>query len=175
MFKAPATTAYVIVLLRETVRTDLMITTINDLEVRFTDILNAYVEAPVTEKGTTSGPEFSKDSSNTVVIIKAVYGLKSAVAVFRSYLASCIESMGYDSCKAETDLLPIPKKKQKMGYNNNPTYCVMWMTFLVSITMKMVHFGIYTFLSPFSHDMAVLIYTYVQSFTRPGYMMEFEH
>ena len=69
------------------------------------DILNAYVQAPVTEKvWTTLGPEFSKDARKNAVIVRALYGIKSVGAAFRSYLARCMESMGYQSCKAYPDL-----------------------------------------------------------------------
>ena len=58
-----------------------MMAALNDLEVKSGDILNAYVQAPVTEKvWTTLGPEFSKDAGKTAVIVRALYGLKSAGA-----------------------------------------------------------------------------------------------
>ena len=89
---------------RETVRFASMIATLNDLEVRLGDILNAYVQAPVTEKvWTTLDPEFGKDTRRTAMIVGALYGLKSAGAACRSHLARCMESMGYKSCKAEPD------------------------------------------------------------------------
>ena len=50
MTHAPATITYASVVSRETVRIVLMITTLNDLEVKSGDILNAYVHAPVTKK-----------------------------------------------------------------------------------------------------------------------------
>ena len=50
MTEAPATVMYAIVVLREIVRISLMIATPNDLEVKSGNILNTYVQAPVTEK-----------------------------------------------------------------------------------------------------------------------------
>ena len=89
---------------RETVRMALMIAALNDLEVKSGNVLNAYVQAPVTEKmWTTLGPEFSKDARKTAVIGRALYGLKSAGATFRSHHAKCMESLGYQSCKADPD------------------------------------------------------------------------
>ena len=38
------------------------------------------------------------------MIVRALYGLKSAVAAFMSHLAKCMESLGYQSCKADPDL-----------------------------------------------------------------------
>ena len=77
MTKALATITYASIVSRETVRIAMMIATLNDLEVKLGNILNAYVQAPVTEKvWTTLGPEFGKDSRKTAVIIRALYGLK---------------------------------------------------------------------------------------------------
>ena len=73
-----------------------MIATLNDLEVKLSDILNVYIQAPVTEKvWTTLGPEFGKNARKTAVIVRALYGLKSAGAALRCHLARCMESMGY--------------------------------------------------------------------------------
>ena len=81
-----------------------MFATLNDLEVKSADILNANVQTPVAEKvRATLGPEFSKDASNSAVIVRALYGLKLACAAFRSHLARCMESIGCWSCKADLD------------------------------------------------------------------------
>ena len=68
-----------------------MIIILNDFEVKLSDILNAYVQAPVTEKvWTTSGLEFDIDAGKTAGIVRALYGLKSARAAFRnSSLVNC--------------------------------------------------------------------------------------
>ena len=50
MTKAPATITYVNVVSRKTVRIALMIATLNDLEAKSVDTLNAYLQASVTEK-----------------------------------------------------------------------------------------------------------------------------
>ena len=50
MTKAPASITYTSIVSRETVRIALMIATLNDLEVKLGDILNAYVQMLVTEK-----------------------------------------------------------------------------------------------------------------------------
>ena len=68
MNEAPATIMYASVISRETVRIALMIATLNVLEVKLDNILNAYVQAPVTEKvWTTLGPGFGKDARKTVL------------------------------------------------------------------------------------------------------------
>ena len=50
MTEAPATIRYISVVSRETIRMALMIATLNNLEVKLGNILNAYVQAPVTDK-----------------------------------------------------------------------------------------------------------------------------
>ena len=82
-----------------------MVATPNDLEIKLGHILNAYILTPV--KGVDYlGSEFSKDTRKTAVIIRALYGLKSTKAACRSHLARCMESTGYQSCKADPDLWP---------------------------------------------------------------------
>ena len=103
--KPPATIMYASVVSRETVRIALMIATLNDLDKKLGDIFNAYIQASVTEKlWTTLSPEFSKDARKTAAIISAIYGVKSAGAAFRRLLARCMESIGYQSCKADPDV-----------------------------------------------------------------------
>ena len=49
--------------------------------------MNAYVQAFVTEKMWTSlHLEFVKDAKKTAMIVRALYGLKSAGAAFKSHL-----------------------------------------------------------------------------------------
>ena len=76
MSKAQATIMYASIVSRETLRITWMIATLNDLEVKLGNILNPYVQAPVTEKmWTTLGPEVGKDARKTIVIVAALYGL----------------------------------------------------------------------------------------------------
>lgn len=103
--EAPATITYASVVSRETVRIALMLAALNDLQVKAGDVLNAYITAPVKEKvWTILGPEFGNDSGKSAIIVRALYGLKSAGAAFRAHLASFMRHMGYTSCKADPDL-----------------------------------------------------------------------
>ena len=105
MTEAPPTITYASIVSQETVRLALTIAALNDLEVKVDDVLNAYITAPITEKvWTTLGPEFGPDAGNTAIIVRALYGLKSAGAAFRAHLASFMRQMGYSSCKADPDL-----------------------------------------------------------------------
>ena len=61
MTEAPATIMYASIVSIETLRIALMIAPLNDPKVKSGNILNACVQAPVTEKvWTTLGPEFVK-------------------------------------------------------------------------------------------------------------------
>ena len=144
MTKAPAVIITSVVS-RETVRTALKITAFNDLEIKLGDILNAYAQAPVTEKvWTTLCPEFGMDAGKTTMIVRALHGLKSAGAAFRSHLAICMESLEYESCKVNPDPWLKQKIRTEMGCTISPIYCVMWMIFFVSTTMEMLYFSSYT-------------------------------
>jgi hypothetical protein len=93
---APATITYASVVSHETVRIAPMIAALNNLQVKVGDVLNAYITAPCKEKvWTTLGPEFGPEAGKTALIVRALYGLKSAGAAFCAHLASFMRQMGY--------------------------------------------------------------------------------
>jgi hypothetical protein len=105
MTKAPATITYASVVSCETVRIALLMTALNELNVKVKYVLNTYITAPITKKvWTILGPEFSIDAGKSAIIVHALYGLKSAGAAFFAHLASFMRQMGYKSCKADPDL-----------------------------------------------------------------------
>ena len=103
--ETPATMTYASVVGRETVRVALTLAALNGLEVKAADIENAYLTAPNKEKiWTTLGPEFGPDKGRKALVVRALYGLKSAGASFRNHLAECMRTLGYFPCKADPDL-----------------------------------------------------------------------
>ena len=61
---------------------------LHDLQVKAADVLNAYMMAPNREKIlTVLGPKFRNDTGKSAIIARALYGLKSACALF--YSTSC--------------------------------------------------------------------------------------
>ena len=52
----------------------------------------------------TIGLEFGSDCGKTAIVVRALYGLKSAGASFRNHLADCMRELGYVSCKADADV-----------------------------------------------------------------------
>ena len=79
----PASLTYASVVSRESVRIALTLAALNCLEVKTSDIENAYLTAPTEEKLYTKlGPEFGEDEGKTAIIIRALCGTKSAGASF---------------------------------------------------------------------------------------------
>ena len=63
MTETPATMTYASVISRESVRHDLMLAALNDLELKCGNVENDYIIAPITEKvWSILGPEFGSDA-----------------------------------------------------------------------------------------------------------------
>ena len=119
MTDTPDTLTYASVVSRDTVRLALTIAALNDLEVKVGDVLNAYITAPITEKvWTVLGPEFGADAGKKAIVVRALYGLKSAGAAFRAHLAACMRHIGFTSCLADPDLWY--KEQSRPGLDDSP-------------------------------------------------------
>jgi hypothetical protein len=76
---APHVMTYASVVSREFLRITLKLSALNDLDVTMVDIENNYLTVPITEKfWTVLGPEFGEDAGKRSLIVRALYGLKSA-------------------------------------------------------------------------------------------------
>ncbi len=105
MANVSATYTYTSAILPETVCIALILVALNLLEGMATDIMNAYITAMCKEKiWTTLGSEFRKYKGKKAIIVRALYGLKSASWAFCEHLANCMLSLGYKSCLADPDL-----------------------------------------------------------------------
>jgi hypothetical protein len=110
---APATITYASVVSRELVRIALLLAALNDVEVKTLDIENAYITAPNAEKiYTVLGPEFGLEAGKKALIVRALYGLKSAGALFCNHLADCMQHLGFTPCLADPDLWMLATKKE---------------------------------------------------------------
>lgn len=108
----PATTTYSSVVSRESVRIALLIAALNELEVLSADIQNAYLHAKCREKiWCQAGKEFGSDEGCIMVIVRALYGLKTSGAAFRSLLAERLWEIGYKPTKGDPDVWIRPGKK----------------------------------------------------------------
>lgn len=98
MTEAPAVMTYASVVSRETVQVALTIATLNGLEVKATTLR-------CKEKiWTHLGPKFGSNCGKKALILRVLYGLKSAGASFGYHLADCMHHLGYIICQADADL-----------------------------------------------------------------------
>jgi hypothetical protein len=75
----PSNLTYSSVVSRESIRIMFLIAALNDLQVLSANIGNVYLNAPNREKVyAISGKEFGSRAGQTVIIVRALYGLKSA-------------------------------------------------------------------------------------------------
>lgn len=117
MTETPATMTFASVVSRESVRIALTLAALNDLDVKTADIQNAYLTAPASEKiWTKLGPEFGADAGKKAIIVRSLYGLKSAGASFRNHLADCMMHLGWQPCKADQDLWFKPETRPDDGH-----------------------------------------------------------
>ena len=110
--EAPSSITYSSVVSRDSVRICLLAAALNDLDVQAGDIENAYLTALTREKKwTRAGPEFGADEGKIFIVTKALYGLKSAGAAFRAFLAERLDEMGFRSSTADPDVWLRPATK----------------------------------------------------------------
>ena len=98
---------------RESVRIALTYAALNGLPVCACDIQNAYLQAPSSEKHyVVCGPEFGLENvGKYAIIVRALYGGKSAGADYWRHVRSAMEEMGFTSCKADPDVWIRPALK----------------------------------------------------------------
>ena len=100
--KPPAAVTYSSVVSRDSVRIALLLAGLNELDILCGDIQNAYLTAPNKEKVyCIAGPEFGSDQGKPMLITRALYGLKSAGAAFRSFLAITLDDMSFKPSHAD--------------------------------------------------------------------------
>jgi hypothetical protein len=106
MTDPPSSITYSSVVSRDSVRIAFMLASLNGLSLSATDIGNAYLNAEAREKVyTTAGPKFGAElEGRNVLIVRALYGLKSSGAAWRAHLANTLQSLGYTSCLADPDV-----------------------------------------------------------------------
>jgi hypothetical protein len=101
----PACMTYSSIVFQESIRIMFLIAALNDLKILGADIGNAYLNAPNREKVyAIAGKEFGSRAGENVIIVRALYGLKSAGAAWRSHLADSLNALNYKSCLADPDI-----------------------------------------------------------------------
>jgi hypothetical protein len=102
----PTSMTYSTVVSRDTVRIGFLVAALNDLDILAGDIQNAFLEAPTKEKiFFYAGDEWRADKDKVVVVVRALYGLKSSALQFRNHLADTLgNKLGFKSSLADPDL-----------------------------------------------------------------------
>jgi hypothetical protein len=98
---------------RESVRIALLGAALNGLPVCAWDIQNAYLQAPSSEKHfVICGPEFGLDNIGKVaIIVRALYGGKSAGADYWRHVQQAMMSMKFTTCSVDPDVWMRPGTK----------------------------------------------------------------
>ena len=88
----PKESTYSSVVSRDSIRIAFTLAALNDLDVLSADVQGAYLNAPTKEKVyTTAGLEFGADTvGRPVLIVRALYGLKSSGARWRDHMAATL-------------------------------------------------------------------------------------
>ena len=108
----PAALTYSSVVSRDSVRIAFTIAALNDLQVQTCNIQNAYLTAPCREKiAIIAGPEFGSEAGQIMLVVRALYGLKSSGAAFRAFLAETLYNLGMVPSKADPDVWMRPAIK----------------------------------------------------------------
>jgi Reverse transcriptase (RNA-dependent DNA polymerase) len=109
----PPFLTYATMVARDTVRIELTVAALHDLDMKTADIQNAYLTAPMTERvWTKCGPEFGPDAGKRAIIVRVLYGLKGSGASFRNHISDCMRHLGYDLCLADPDVWMMPKTRE---------------------------------------------------------------
>jgi hypothetical protein len=135
MTGAPMIMTYTSVVSCETVCIALTLATLNDLEVKAADILNAYISAPIKEKvWCVLDPEFGSNAGKSAIIIHILYGLKSAGKAFHAHLVDCMQKLGYTTFHANLDLWYKEVKLPETGVSYY-SYILIYMMIFYVFTM----------------------------------------
>jgi hypothetical protein len=108
----PSVNTYSSVVTRESGRIAFLVAALNDLDILAADIGNAYLNAPCRERlYTTAGPEFGPDQGKQVVIVRALYGLRTSGASWHAQLADTMTRLEFTPCLADRDVWMQPAVK----------------------------------------------------------------
>ena len=103
--EVPKDSTYSGVVSLRSLRMCILIAELNDLKVQAADISSAYLEAYTKEKVCfTAGPEFKELQGHTIIIIKALYGLRTSGARWHEKLADSLYDLGFKPCKSDPDV-----------------------------------------------------------------------
>ena len=89
----------------ETVRTGIFLAQLNYLDIMVGDVSNAYLHSKTKEKiYTVAGPEFKEYQGRTMIIKKALYGLRTSNVRWAEKIAADLREMGWRQTKYDKRL-----------------------------------------------------------------------
>ena len=102
----PTSLTYASVVSRDSVRLGFLIAALNGLDILAGDVQNAYLNAETKEKVYfIAGNEWKANEGRTILIVRALYGLKSSALAWRKHLADTIgNKIGFESSLADPDV-----------------------------------------------------------------------
>jgi hypothetical protein len=110
--RSPASITYSAVVSRDSARIILTIAALNDLEVLGADVQNALLTPPNKEKvWLQASSEFGAEQGKKLLIVRALYDLKSTSASFRAHMAKKLDEMGFKSCITDPNVWMRPANK----------------------------------------------------------------
>ena len=105
MTDAPDQGSYSSVVSLRSIRIALVAAELNGLETMVGDISSAYLEAFTKEKVCfKAGPSFGELEGHLLIIVKALYGLRTSGASWHQRFADTLRDMGFKPCKADPDV-----------------------------------------------------------------------
>ena len=98
---------------RDSVRIAFTLAALNGLSLESCDIMNAYITAPCREKRfIVAGKEFGDEAGKIFLVVRALYGLKSAGGAFWALMRSVLRQMSFVPSKADPDIWMRPGTKE---------------------------------------------------------------
>jgi hypothetical protein len=105
MTDPPPFLTYSTVVSRDSVRIGFLLAALNNLDLVSIDIGNAYLQANTKEKVyTIAGPEFGELQGQKVLIVRALYGLKSSGTAWHGHFAANLHDMNFQPSYADPDV-----------------------------------------------------------------------
>ena len=103
--EAPSSITYSSVVSRDSVRLGFLIAALNGVDIKSCDLENAYLNAPCKEKiWFEGGKECGDEIGKVLIVVRALYGLKSAGNSWRNALAEVLSDLHFESTKADPDV-----------------------------------------------------------------------
>jgi hypothetical protein len=125
--QVPASMTYLSVVSRDSVRIMFLVAALNELDIKMCDIGNAYLNAETRERlWFQAGPEWGSREGRPVIIVRALYGLKSSGAEWKKTFASYIRhTLGYEPCIGADDNVYLKSMKDTDG-NEYYSYLIVY-------------------------------------------------